>query len=384
MNQRLDAFRARIGGYAFGGDYNPEQWNRSVWDEDVALMREAGVNLVTLGVFAWASLEPEPGKFTFGWLDEVIDLLHAGGISVDLATPTAAPPAWLAYDYPQTLPVTEDGWVFGFGSRLQFDPTSAVYRDRAAKITRQLAARYSQHPALAMWHIGNEYGPAAYNPSSAAAFRLWLQRKYGDLETLNDAWYTRFWSQRYTSWEQVCPPEMPRSWSNPARRLDFLRFTSDALLECYIAERDIVRSYRDDLPVVTNYMRFYKRADYWRWAREQDAVALDIYPDPGQEDSRIAASLNFDLMRSLRGEPWLLMEQAASAVSQWKVNNPKRPGRMRLGSYQAIAHGADSVLFFQWRASRGGHERFHSAMLPHSGTNARTWKEVAALGSELP
>jgi beta-galactosidase len=131
-------------------------------------------------------------------------------------------------------------------------------------------------------------------------------------------------------------------------------------------------------------MRFYKRADYWRWAREQDAVALDIYPDPGQEDSRVAASLNFDLMRSLRGEPWLLMEQAASAVSQWRVNNPKRPGRMRLGSYQAIAHGADSVLFFQWRASRGGHERFHSAMLPHSGTAARTWNEVAELGRELP
>ena len=384
MNARLDAFRTRIGGYAFGGDYNPEQWDRSVWDEDVALMREAGVNLVTLGVFAWASLEPEPGTFTFSWLDEVMDLLHAGGISVDLATPTAAPPAWLAYEHPETLPVGEDGQVFGFGNRLQFDPTSAVYRERAAVITRALAERYSRHPALAMWHISNEYGPVAYTPSSANAFRAWLRRKYGDLDTLNDAWYTRFWSQRYTSWDQVCPPELPRSWSNPARRLDFTRFTSDALLECYTAERDIVRGYRDDIPVVTNYMRFYKRADYWRWAREQDAVALDIYPDPGQDDSRIAASLNFDLMRSLRGEPWLLMEQAASAVSQWRVNNPKRPGRMRLGSYQAIAHGADSVLFFQWRASRGGHERFHSAMLPHSGTAARTWREVAALGNELP
>jgi len=383
-NPRLDAFRARIGGYAFGGDYNPEQWDRAVWDEDVALMREAGVNLVTLGVFAWASLEPEPGKFTFGWLDEAMDLLHASGISVDLATPTAAPPAWLAYEHPETLPIGEDGNVFGFGNRLQFDPTSPVYQERAAVITRALAERYSPHPALAMWHISNEYGPVAYTPSSAAAFRAWLRCKYGDLETLNDAWYTRFWSHRYTSWDQVCPPELPRSWSNPARRLDFVRFTSDALLECYTAERDIVRGYRDDIPVVTNYMRFYKRADYWRWAREQDAVALDIYPDPGQDDSRIAASLNFDLMRSLRGEPWLLMEQAASAVSQWKVNNPKHPGRMRLGSYQAVAHGADSVLFFQWRASRGGHERFHSAMLPHSGTGARTWQEVVDLGNELP
>ncbi len=242
MNWRLDAFRTRIGGYAFGGDYNPEQWDRRTWAQDARLMREAGVNLVTLGVFAWASLEPEPDKFTFGWLDEVMDLLHAGGISVDLATPTAAPPAWLAYEHPETLPVGEDGQVFGFGNRLQFDPTSAVYLDRAARITRALAERYSRHPALAMWHISNEYGPVAYTPSSAAAFRAWLQRKYGDLDTLNDAWYTRFWSQRYTSWDQVCPPEMPRSWSNPARRLDFTRFTSDALLECYVAERDIVRA----------------------------------------------------------------------------------------------------------------------------------------------
>ena len=383
-NPRLDSFRDRIGGFAFGGDYNPEQWDPKVWREDVALMREAGVNLVTVGVFAWASLEPAPGTYTFEWLDELLDLLHANGISVDLATPTAAPPAWLSVDHPETMPVTEDGWTFGFGSRLQFDPTSAYYRERAAAITHALAARYSRHPALAMWHIGNEYGPAAYNESSAAAFRVWLQEKYGSLEALNEAWYSRFWSQTYFSWDQVAPPEMPRSWSNPARRLDFMRFTSDALLECYTAERDIVRSYRDDLPVLTNYMRFYKRADYWRWAQEQDAVALDIYPNPGDDDSRVSASLQFDLMRSLRGEPWLLMEQAASSVSQWVVNNPKKPGRMRLGSYQAIAHGADSVLFFQWRASRGSHERFHSAMLPHSGVNARSWKEVVALGNELP
>lgn len=384
MNQRMDAFRARIGGIAFGGDYNPEQWDRATWDEDMALMREAGVSLVTLGVFAWASLEPEPGKHAFGWLDEVMDLLHASGIAVDLATPTAAPPPWLSHEHPEVLPVTEEGHPFGFGNRLHFDPTSPVYRRHAAAITRALAERYSRHPALAMWHVGNEYGPVAYTPSSSHAFRAWLRRRYGDLETLNDAWYTRFWSQRYTSWEQVSPPEMPRSWSNPARRLDFARFTSDVLLECFTAERDIIRGYRDDLPVLTNFMRLPRRTDYWRWAREEDAVALDIYPDPGQPGSHVAAALSFDLARSLRGEPWVLMEQAPSAVSQWPVNNPKPPGRMRLDSYQAVAHGADSVLFFQWRASRGGHERFHSAMLPHSGTGARTWREVTALGSELP
>jgi beta-galactosidase len=384
VNARMDAFRARIGGVAFGGDYNPEQWDRPVWDEDVELMRRAGVNLVTLGVFAWASLEPEPGRFTFDWLDDAMDLLHANGISVDLATPTAAPPVWLSHEHPEVLPVMEDGEVFGFGNRMHYDPTSPRYREHAARITTALAVRYSRHPALAMWHIGNEYGPAAYTTCAAAAFRDWLRRRYGDLDTLNDAWYTRFWGQRYTTWEQVNPPEVPRSWSNPARRLDFHRFTSDALLECFVMERDIVRAHRDDLPVLTNAMRFSRPADLWRWAPQQDAVALDIYPDPGDPDSHVAAALTFDLMRSLRGEPWLLMEQAAGAVSQWRVNHVKRPGRMRLGSYQAVAHGADSVLFFQWRAGRGGHERFHSAMLPHSGTRSRTWQEVEALGNELP
>ncbi|MDX3227902.1 beta-galactosidase [Streptomyces sp. ME19-01-6] len=384
MNNRMDAFRARLGGFAFGGDYNPEQWDRAVWDEDLELMRRAGVNLVTLGVFAWASLEPEPGRFTFDWMDEVMDLLHAGGISVDLATPTMAPPVWLTHEHPEVLPVMEDGERFGFGNRLQFDPASPRYREHAARITTALAERYSHHPALAMWHISNEYGQPSYGEASALAFRGWLQRKYGSLDALNDAWYTRFWSQVYTSWDQINPPEVPRSWSNPTRRLDFKRFVSDVLLECFVMERDIVRSYRDDIPVLTNYMRFYKNADYWTWALEQDAVALDIYPNPGHDDARISAALNFDLMRSLRGEPWVLMEQAASSVSQWKVNNVKRPGHMRLGSYQAIAHGADSVLYFQWRASRGGHERFHSAMLPHSGTASRTWKEIEALGGELP
>ncbi|WP_433043026.1 beta-galactosidase [Dactylosporangium sp. CS-033363] len=379
----MDTLRQRLGGFAFGGDYNPEQWDRAVWQEDVELMRRAGVNLVTVGVFAWASLEPSPGRFEFGWLDEVMDLLHAGGISVDLATPTMAPPVWLSQDDPSVLPVMEDGSRFGFGNRLHYDPASPRYRSHAVRIADRLAARYSGHPALAMWHISNEYGPTSYGPSSAVAFRSWLQSRYGSLDALNDAWYTRFWGQRYTDWEQVGPPSVPRSWSNPARRLDFKRFVSDALLECFVAERDAVRRYRDDLPIVTNFMRFYRHADYWRWAGFEDAVALDIYPDPGVADSHVAAALNFDLMRSLRGEPWLLMEQAASAVSQWKVNNVKRPGRMRLGSYQALAHGSDSVLFFQWRASRGGHERFHSAMLPHSGTSSRTWAEVVALGNEL-
>ncbi|MEV4013743.1 beta-galactosidase [Nonomuraea angiospora] len=381
---RLDAFRNRIGGFAYGGDYNPEQWDPAVWREDVRLMREAGVNIVSLGVFAWASLEPEPGKYEFGWLDEIMDLLHENGISVNLATPTAAPPVWLTHLHPEVFPVMADGERFGFGNRLHYDPSSPIYREYAANITTKLAERYSFHPALAMWHISNEYGPTAYNEAASANFRRWLQRRYGDLETLNEAWYTRFWSQRYTDWDQVEVPHIPRTWMNPARRLDFKRFTSDALLECYIAERDIVRSFRDDIPVLTNFMRFFKHADYWKWAPEEDAVALDIYPNPADADSHVSAAFQYDLFRSLKGgQPWLLMEQAASAVSQWQLNIVKEPGRMRLGSLQAVSRAADSVMFFQWRAGRGGQERFHSAMLPHSGPDSRTFREIVDLGREM-
>ncbi|MBE3011971.1 beta-galactosidase [Microbispora sp. NEAU-D428] len=380
----MRAFGDRVGGLAYGGDYNPEQWDRAVWREDVRLMREAGVNLVSLGVFAWASLEPEPGKYEFGWLDEVMDLLHENGIAVNLATPTAAPPAWLTHRHPEVLPVMADGERFGFGNRLHYDPSSPIYREHAANITRRLAERYSFHPALAMWHISNEYGPTAYNEAASAGFRRWLERRYGDLETLNEAWTTRFWGQVYTGWDQVEVPSVPRTWMNPSRILDFKRFTSDALLECFVAERDIVRSFRDDIPIVTNFMRFYRNADYWRWAPEEDAAALDIYPDPAEPDSHVSSAFQFDLFRSLKGgRPWLLMEQAASAVSQWRLNVVKEPGRMRLGSLQAVSRGADSVMFFQWRASRGGHERFHSAMLPHSGPESRTFREVAELGREV-
>jgi beta-galactosidase len=185
-------------------------------------------------------------------------------------------------------------------------------------------------------------------------------------------------------WAQVNAPAQPRTWSNPSRRLDFHRFTSDSMLEHYKAERDILRRHTPDLPIVTNFMRFYKNNDYWAWAAEEDAAALDIYPDPREEDAHVAAALNFDLMRSLRkGQPWLVMEQATAAVSQWSVNVSKLPGKMRLGSYQAIAQGADSILFFQWRQARGGTERFHSGMVNHAGPDTRVFREVCELGQEL-
>lgn len=380
---RMNTFRSRLPGVVYGGDYNPEQWPREVWQEDVRLMRAAGVRLVSLGVFSWAMLEPADGEFDFSWLDEIMDLLWANGIHVNLATPNAAPPPWLATDFPEILSVDRQGVRHGIGSRGHFCPSSPVYRDRSRRIATKLAERYGSHPALAMWHIGNEYHSDCYCDRCDERFRGWLQGRYGTLDELNHRWGTAFWSQRYGDWSQVHLPRPVRGSVNPSRELDFSRFTSDLLLELVTLERDLLHGVTPDVPATTNFFGC-RLTDSHRWAKELDVIAFDCYPDPGKPHSMSVAAFQYDLMRSLGGgRPWMLMEQAAGAVSQWRTNQVKQPGRMRLGSYQAVAHGSDAVMFFQWRASRQGQEKFHSAMLPHGGEKTRTWQEVKALGNEL-
>ncbi|UFS58733.1 beta-galactosidase [Subtercola endophyticus] len=371
----------------FGGDYNPEQWPSDVWAEDVTLMQRAGVTMATVGVFSWAKLEPREGEFEFGWLDEVLDGLHAGGIRVDLATATASPPPWLTHAYPEVLPVTAEGVTLGGGSRQQYSPSSPVYRRFATRLVRQLAERYGEHPALEMWHIGNEYGCHVshdYSDVAAAAFRLWLQEKYGDIGALNFAWGTGFWSQQYADFEEIYPPRAAPTYLNPTQLLDFDRFSSRQLLECYLDEKRILRELTPQIPVTTNFMGFFKGADYWEWAPHVDIVSNDNYPDPADPESSQTAAMVCDLMRSLGGgAPWILMEQATSAVN-WRTSNaPKRPHHMRAGSYQAVARGADGILFFQWRQSVAGAEKFHSALLPHAGPQTRVFREVEELGAEL-
>ena len=375
------------GAIRYGGDYNPEQWPREVWDEDRELMVAAGVNTATVGVFSWAQLEPRPGEFRFAWLDDVIEGLHASGIGVILATATASPPAWLARQHPESLPVTIDGTRLAFGSRQQYSPSSAAYREHATRLVRRLAERYGTHPALVAWHVGNEYGchvPRSYDPESAAAFRGWLQRRYGTIDELNRAWGTAFWSQRYDSFDELDVPAQAPAPRNPTQVLDFDRFSSDALLGLYRAEAAILRELSPGVPITTNFMGFFKDADYWRWAQEVDIVSDDLYPDPADPRSHILAAATRDLMRSLGGgRPWLLMEQATSAVNWRERNVPKAPGQDRLHALQCVARGADGVLYFQWRQSVAGAEKFHSAMLPHAGAETRVHRGVRALGAEL-
>lgn len=371
----------------YGGDYNPDQWDETVWEQDARLMQEAGVNLVSLGIFSWAKLEPAAGHFEFGWLDRVMDLLHAHGVQVNLATPTASPPPWLVHAHPEILPKTADGVTLWHGARRHYCPNAPAYREHAARIATQVAEHARTHPALVMWHVDNEYAchiGECFCHACAAAFRVWLKARYGTLERFNDAWGTAFWSQHYGAWEEIFPPRRAPAFSNPTQQLDWKRFCSDSFLACFLEQRKILRGVTPDVPIMTNFMGFFKPLDYWKWAAEEDVVANDAYPDLFDAEWMIGSAMTCDLMRSLKqGQPWVLMEQAPSAVNWRQRNATKRPGEMRLGSYQAVARGADGILFFQWRASRAGAEKFHSGMVPHAGTETRVWREVKELGNEL-
>jgi beta-galactosidase len=378
----------RPAGLCYGGDYNPEQWPREVWVEDIALMKEAGNNLVSIGIFSWVLLEPREGEYDFEWLDYLMDLLADAGISVDLGTPTAAPPAWFWKKYPQARPVTREGIALGSGSRGMASPSSPEYLRAAATITEQLARRYGSHPALVLWHVHNEYGAPvsdSYDHYSVAAFREWLQARYGSLDGLNQAWGTLFWGQKYGEWDEIDAPRLAASVSNQAQRLDFRRFSSDALLKCFIAERDVIRRYTPQVPVTTNFMATNCLAvDYWKWSREVDIVSNDHYLVAERTDNHILLSMDADLTRSLAGNrPWMLMEHSTGAVNWQGRNIAKRPGELGRNSISHLARGADAVMFFQFRASRFGAEKFHSAMLPHAGTGSRIWREVLDLGDDL-
>ncbi|MFJ3669565.1 beta-galactosidase [Streptomyces sp. NPDC090106] len=373
---------------AYGADYNPEQWPRDVWDEDIRLMREAGVTVVSVGIFSWARIQPDADTYDFGWLDEVMDLLHAGGIGVDLATATASPPPWLSTAHPEILPVTATGETLWPGARQHWRPTSPVFREHALRLVREIADRYKDHPALVAWHVSNELGchnVYDYSDDAARAFRTWLRARYGTLENLNHAWGTAFWSQRYSDWEQILPPRLAASHPNPTQQLDFKRFSSDALKDYLVAERDLLRTITPGIPVTTNFMVMgnTKGMNYPDWADEIDFVSNDHYVHPGPQD-RDELSFSANLTSGIAlGKPWFLMEHSTSAVNWQPVNVPKRPGDLARDALLHVAHGADAVCYFQWRQSAAGAEKYHSAMVPHAGADSDVFRAVAALGATL-
>lgn len=352
-------------------------------------MQEAGVNLVSIGIFSWAKLQPNEKTYTFAWFDRVMDLLAAHGIFACVATATASPPAWMSKKYPDVLAIDAEGKPYYPGARQHYSPCSPTYRRLAAALVRKFAQRYRKHPALLAWHINNEYAchmSECHGEASTRAFRVWLKRRYRTLDALNAAWGTAFWSQHYYDWNEILTPRRAPYHPNPTQQLDFKRFMSDAFLELCTMERDTLRAASPGVPITTNFMGFFKPLDHWQWAREIDFTSWDSYPDPATgHAAEMTAASGHDLTRSLKKDrPWVLMEQVTSQVNWRPTNVLKRPGVMRLWSFQAVARGADGIMFFQWRAAQGGAEKYHGALVPHVGVkNSRVFNEAKALGAEL-
>jgi len=376
-------------GILYGGDYNPEQWPEAVWADDVRLMNAAGVNCVSLGIFSWAKLEPQPGVYDFGWLDRIIDLLHAHNIRILLATATASPPPWFSRQHPDSLPVDKHSLRYKPGSRQHYCPNSPAYRAAAARLAGMLAERYGQHPAVLMWHVNNEYACHIYEcycDQCCAAFRDWLQTRYTSLDALNHAWGTRFWSQQYGQWDEIELPNRTTTFVNPGHMLDYRRFMNASILNLFRGEIAALRAAGAAQPLFTNMVFGLKWLDQFEWAQFADYTAVDMYPDPTYKDQAWRSiAFAYDAIRSAKpGQPFLLLEQATTQVNWRTVNQLKPPGMMRALSYQAVARGADSVMFFQWRQSQAGAEKYHSAMVPHGDPQtSRIFAEVTQLGAEL-
>jgi beta-galactosidase len=388
-----------------GGDYNPDQWRHmpGIIDEDMRLMRLAGCNAMSVGIFAWSALEPEEGRFEFGWLDDVMDKLAENDAYAVLATPSGARPAWLSFKYPDVLRVRPDRGRNLHGRRHNHCYTSTVYREKVAEIDRRLAERYKDHPALLVWHLSNEYGGECHCPLCQEAFREWLKVRYeGDLDRLNKAWWTGFWSHTYTKWSQIESPSQFGETAVHGLNIDWKRFVTDQTADFFRHEVSVLREVTPDVPVTTNLMGTYPGLNYWKLAPIADVISWDSYPcwhgrgtvvnprgqwDKEGRDWMIAADASFahDINRSLKdGKPFMLMESTPSMTNWMSVSKLKRPGMHIASSINAVAHGSDTVQYFQWRKSRGSSEKFHGAVVDHEGTeNTRVFREVAELGEIL-
>ena len=376
--------------FGHGADYNPDQWldRPDILEEDIRLMKLAGCNLMSVGIFAWAALEPEEERFSFDWLEDVLNRLHDAGISAFLATPSGARPAWMSQRYPEVLRVRPDGGRNLHGGRHNHCYTSPVYRDFVNKINTALARRFGRHPAVVGWHISNEYSGECHCALCQQAFRAFLKERYGSLDALNRAWWTGFWSKTYTDWEQLHSPSEIGETSIHGLNLAWKRFVTHQTVDFIRAEAAPLRKLTPTLPVTTNLMEMFGGLNYREVADALDFTSFDSYPRWGHGDGErvaLGAAFNYDWMRSLKQKPFALMESTPSQVNWHEVCKLKKPGMHVLSSLQAVAHGADTVQYFQWRKSRGAAEKFHGAVVDHAGhEHTRTFRDVQAVGALLP
>lgn len=377
--------------FLYGGDYNPEQWPEDTWANDIQVFKQAHLNSATINVFSWALLEQREGEYDFSKLDKIVKELSDANFDIVLATATAAMPAWMFKKYPDVARVDYQGRRHVFGQRHNFCSNSKNYQVLASKLVKKIVSRYYKNPHIKVWHVNNEYGGNCYCDNCQNTFRDWLKYKYKNLETLNKAWNMNVWSHRIYDWDEiVVPNELGDAWGAEgtetivsALSLDYLRFQSESLLKLFKMEKAIIKKYDPVALVTTNFHALpNKLLDYQKWAKEQDIISYDSYPSYNMPTYQSA--FLYDLMRSLKHQSFMLMESTPAQVN-WQPYSPlKRPGQMAATELQAVAHGADTVQFFQLKQAIGGSEKFHSAVISHSQrTDTRVFKEVTELGEKL-
>jgi beta-galactosidase len=389
MTDKYPPINPQVPHFLHGADYNPEQWPPHIWEEDMRLMKLAHFNSASVGIFAWAALEPEEGHFEFGWLDRIMDKLAANDMYAVLATPSGARPVWLSMKYPEVLRVRPGGGRNQHGGRHNHCFTSPIYREKVRIINTKLAERYKDHPALLIWHLSNEYSGECHCELCRAAFREWLQRKYATLDDLNHAWWTAFWSHTYTDWSQIEPPSPIGEIGVHGLTLDWKRFVTDQTLDFMCQEIAPLKTITPSVPVTHNFMGTFPGLNYWKLAPSLDVISWDSYPmwhqDLPDVDYACQTAFSHDINRCMKGgRPFMLMESTPSVTNWHPSSKLKRPGMHLLASLQAVAHGADTVQYFQWRKSRGGMEKFHGAVVDHVGhENTRVFADVAEVGKVL-
>lgn len=377
--------------FLYGGDYNPEQWPADTWSKDIQVFKQADINSATINVFSWALLEPQEGQYDFSMLDKIVDNLSKANFDIVMATSTAAMPAWMFKKYPEVARVDYQGRRHVFGQRHNFCPSSKDYQRLAGDLVAHLAKRYHDNPHIVAWHVNNEYGGNCYCDNCAVAFREWLKERYQTLDNLNKAWNMNVWSHTIYDWDEiVVPNELGDAWGPEGTEtivaglsIDYLRFQSDAMLNLFKLEKRTIEKYSPDIPVTTNFHSLpNKMVDYQKWAKDQDIISYDSYP--AYDMPTYHPAFLYDLMRTLKHQPFMLMESTPAQVN-WQPYSPlKRPGQVRATELQAVAHGADTVQYFQLKQAIGGSEKFHSAVIAHSGrTDTRAFEEVARLGHDL-